>query len=58
MAQACNPEAEIRKIVDSSQLRQTVPETISQTLQKKKGWWSVSRCRPWVQTPLPQKRKI
>jgi hypothetical protein len=19
----------------------------------KKGWWSGSRCRPWVQTPVP-----
>jgi hypothetical protein len=22
----------------------------------KKGWWSSSRCRPWVQTPVPPKR--
>jgi hypothetical protein len=23
----------------------------------KKCWWSGSRCRPWVQTPVPQKKK-
>jgi hypothetical protein len=25
--------------------------------QKKKGWWSGSMCRPWVQIPVPQKPK-
>jgi hypothetical protein len=24
----------------------------------KKGWWSGSRCRPWVQDPVLQKKKI
>jgi hypothetical protein len=24
----------------------------------KKGWLSSSRCRPWVQTPVPQKKKL
>jgi hypothetical protein len=33
----------------------------SQTLSKKKpitkkGWWSGLRCRPWVQTTVPQKK--
>jgi hypothetical protein len=23
----------------------------------KKGWWSGSRCRPWVQHPVLQKKK-
>jgi hypothetical protein len=23
----------------------------------KKGWWSSSKCRPWVQAPVPQKKK-
>jgi hypothetical protein len=23
----------------------------------KKGWWSGSRCRPWVQTPVLKKKK-
>jgi hypothetical protein len=22
----------------------------------KKGWWNGSRCRPWVQTLIPQKQ--
>jgi hypothetical protein len=26
---------------------------LKNTLHKKKGWWSDSRCRPWVQTPIP-----
>jgi hypothetical protein len=24
----------------------------------KKGWWSGSRCRPWVQTPVPKQRNV
>jgi hypothetical protein len=24
---------------------------------QKKGWWSGSRCRPWVQAPILQKKK-
>jgi hypothetical protein len=27
------------------------------SITQKKGWWSGSRCRPWVQTPGPQKKK-
>jgi hypothetical protein len=23
---------------------------------QKKGWWSGSRCRPWVQAPVPKKK--
>jgi hypothetical protein len=22
----------------------------------KKGWWSGSRCRPWIQRPIPKKK--
>jgi hypothetical protein len=25
--------------------------------KKKKDWWSGSRCRPWVQTPVKIKKK-
>jgi hypothetical protein len=25
--------------------------------KKKKCWWSGSRCRPWVQAPVPQKER-
>jgi hypothetical protein len=24
----------------------------------KKSWWSGSWCRPWVQTPVPQKKRV
>jgi hypothetical protein len=24
----------------------------------KKGWWSASRYRPWVQVPVHQKKKV
>jgi hypothetical protein len=30
-------------------------DPISKNPITKKGWWSGSRCRPWVQTPVPQK---
>jgi hypothetical protein len=37
---------------------QIVHETLSQkNLPQKKGWWSGSRCRPWVQTPVLQRKK-
>jgi hypothetical protein len=44
-----------------SQPRQIVHETLSQKnrSQKKKkmvSWWSGSRCRPWVQTPVLKKK--
>jgi hypothetical protein len=32
-------------------------DPISKKPITKKGWWSDSRCRPWVQTPVPQKKK-
>jgi hypothetical protein len=54
-------EAEIRRIEVRSQLGQIVCETLSQKKKKKthhkKVWWSGSRCRPWVQNPVLQKRE-
>jgi hypothetical protein len=32
-------------------------DSISKKPFTKKGWWSGSRCKPWVQTPVPQKKK-
>jgi hypothetical protein len=47
-------DAEIRNITVWSQLEQIVCETLSQKYpSQKKGWWSGSRCRLWVQTPVP-----
>jgi hypothetical protein len=44
-------EEETRRITVWSQPRQNSSrDPISKTITKK-GWWSDSRCRPWVQTP-------
>jgi hypothetical protein len=46
-------EAEIRRIIVWSQPGKIVCKTLSQKKPiTKKGWWSGSRCRPWVQTPV------
>jgi hypothetical protein len=51
-------EAEISTVSVRSQLGQTVWETLPQkNPSHKRGWRSDSRCRPWVQTPVLQKRK-
>jgi hypothetical protein len=51
-------EAEIRRIKIWSQPGQIVHKTLSQkNLSQKRGWWNGSRCRPWVQTPVLQKKK-
>jgi hypothetical protein len=50
-------EAEIRRIMIWSQLRQKVHNTLSEKALHKKGWWSGSRFRHWVQAPVPQKEK-
>jgi hypothetical protein len=50
-------EAEISKISVWSQTRQTVHETLSQKKKNHKmGWWSGSKCRHWVQTPVLKKK--
>jgi hypothetical protein len=49
-------EAGIRRIVVQSQPRQIVLRgPISKKSFTKKGCWSGSRCRSWVQTPVLQK---
>jgi hypothetical protein len=51
-------EAEIRRNAIQSQPRQIVHEALSQKKPiTKKGWWSGSRCRPRVQTPVLPKNK-
>jgi hypothetical protein len=53
-------EAEIRRIAVWTQPGQIVHETLSQKKKsqnkKEKRLWSGSRCRPWVQTPVPKKK--
>jgi hypothetical protein len=49
-------EAEIRRIMVWSQPRQIVlRDPILKKPFTKKGWWSGSRCRPWIQATVPQK---
>jgi hypothetical protein len=51
-------EAEIRRIAVWSQPRQIVCENLSWKYpSQKKGWWSGSRCRLWVQAPVLKKKK-
>jgi hypothetical protein len=46
---------EMRKIVVWRHPGQIVRETLSQkNPTTKKGWYNGSRCRPWVQTPIPK----
>jgi hypothetical protein len=47
----------ISKIAVRSQPGQIVHENLSWKKPiTEKGWWSGSRCRPWVQTPVPYAR--
>jgi hypothetical protein len=50
-------EAEIRSISVQSQAGQILRETLSWKYLTQKGLWSGSRSTPWVQTPVPKKKK-
>jgi hypothetical protein len=51
-------EAEIRGIAVQNQPRQIVHETLSwKRPSHKKGWWSGSRCGPWVQIQYQKKKE-
>jgi hypothetical protein len=57
---AYNPtrEAEIRRITVQGQHGQIVCETLPRkNPSQTKGWWSGSRCRPRVQTPVPPNKQ-
>jgi hypothetical protein len=47
-------ETEIRRITVWSQPGETQSQ---KKPMRKKVWWGGSMCRPWVQTPVPQKKK-
>jgi hypothetical protein len=48
---------QIRRIVVQSQPRQITCKTLSWKKSiTKNGWWSSSRCRPWVQAPVLKKK--
>jgi hypothetical protein len=53
-------EAVIRRIVVPSQPRQinsSWDSILKKSHHKKKDWWSGSRYRPWVKTPVLEKKK-
>jgi hypothetical protein len=49
-------EAQIRRITVWSQLRQIICETLTGKKITKNGFWSDSRTRSWVKTPVPLKK--
>jgi hypothetical protein len=58
VAHICNP----RYLGSEDSSSKRVPgnssrDPISKKPLTKKGWWSGSRCRPWVQTPVPKEKK-
>jgi hypothetical protein len=61
VAHTCNPscqEAEIKRNMVWSNPKEIVLKTHFRKKKiTKKGWWSGSGCRPWVQAPAPQKKK-
>jgi hypothetical protein len=62
VAHTCNPsysEGKDQEDEVQSQPGKIVRETISRKHpSQKKGWWSGSRCKPSVQTPVLQKKKF
>jgi hypothetical protein len=61
VAHTCNPatqEAEIRKIMVRSQPGQIVlQDPISKNPSQKQGWWSGSKWKSWVQTPVLKEKE-
>jgi hypothetical protein len=51
-------EAEISRLRVQSQPGQILPENLlwKKKTNRKKGWWSGLRYRPWVQAPVPQEK--
>jgi hypothetical protein len=48
-------ETEVRRITLGSIVRKTLTQKKKINPPQKKGWWSGSRYRPWVQAPVPSK---
>jgi hypothetical protein len=61
VAHACNPSYSGGRDQEDHSLKPSQANSLRDPISKKpfteKGWWSSSRCRPCVQTPVPQKRK-
>jgi hypothetical protein len=52
-------EAAVKRVMVQSQPRaNSSHDPIPKKTTTEQGWWSGSRCRPRVQTPVPRKKKI
>jgi hypothetical protein len=60
-AHACNPSYSGGRHQEDCGLKpaqaNSLQDPIWKNTSQQQGWWSGSRCRPCVQTPVPQKRK-
>jgi hypothetical protein len=61
VAHACNPSYSGDRDQEDCSLKLAWANSLRDPRLKKpitkKGWQSGSRCRPWVQTPVPKKKK-
>jgi hypothetical protein len=61
MAHACNPSYSEGRDQEDHSLKPAQANSLWDGISKKiftrKGWQRGSRCRSWVQTPVPQKKK-
>jgi hypothetical protein len=61
VAHACNPSYSGGRDQEDCGLKPAWAnrswDPISKKLITQKGWWNGIRCRPWVQTPVPQEKK-
>jgi hypothetical protein len=61
MAHACNLSYSGGRDQEDCGLKPALGKYFARTYLEinitKKGWWSGSRCRLWVQTPVPPKKK-
>jgi hypothetical protein len=61
VAHTWNPNYSGGRDQEDHGLKSAQPNRLQDPILKKpitiKDWWSDSRCRPWVQTPAPQKKK-
>jgi hypothetical protein len=62
VAHTCNPSYSGDRDQEDWSSKPAWANSLRDSILKKhiteKGWWSGSRCRSWVQTPVPQKTKM
>jgi hypothetical protein len=58
MAYACNSSYSVGRDQEDHRSNQAQANSsgdpVSKILNTKQGWWSDSRCRPWIQAPVPK----